>query len=53
MISIDDYFQGAPKANGLIGHTSMLNERAGQFYEGRFNVVRQLRTEDRMGLKNR
>ena len=52
MISIDDYFQGAPKANGpLTGRTSMLNECAGQFCEARCKVTRQLRTEDRMGLK--
>ena len=50
MISIDDYFQGAQKANGLIGRTSLLNKRAGKFYNARCKVTRQLRTEDRMGL---
>ena len=51
MISIYDYFQGAPKAKGLIGRTSVLNISAGQFYQARCKVTRQLRTEDRIGLK--
>ena len=29
----------------------VLNERPGQFYEAKCKVTRQLRTEDRMGLK--
>ena len=49
MMSIDDHFQGAQKAKGLIGRTLMLNERAGQFYKARCKVTRQLRKEDRMG----
>ena len=46
MTSVDDYFQGGLNANGLVGRTSMLNERAGQFLRQRAIVTRQLRTED-------
>ena len=50
MVSIDDYFQEGQRTNGLIGRTSMLHERTGQFHKARCKVTRQLRTEDRMGL---
>ena len=51
MRSIDDYFQGAPKANWPKGHTSMLNECAGSFHETKCKVMGRLRTEDRMRLR--
>ena len=40
------------RQNRLTGHTSMLNENAGQFYRAAHCwVTRQLKTKARMGLK--
>ena len=53
-MSIDDYFQGALKADRLINRPYLvLNEHAGQFCKAKCKVMRQLRTEDRIGLKNK
>ena len=41
------------RRNGLIGRTSMLNERAGQFYKGvHCKVTGDVKTEGPNGLKN-
>ena len=41
---------GRWRRNGLVGHISMLNECAGQFYWALYRKVRrQLKTEARMG----
>ena len=53
MLSIDDYFQGALKANRANMPYLVLNNHAGQFCKAKCKVMRQLRTEDQMGLKNK
>ena len=47
-------FPGSAKGeNGLTGCTSMLTERAGQFYKARCKMTKQLRTGDVIiGLKD-
>ena len=51
MTSVDDYFQGGLNANGLVGRTSMLNERAGQFFKATCNCDETVKDRRLNGLK--
>ena len=46
-------FPGSTEEKRANGPYLMLNERAGQFHKAKCKVTRQLRTGDRMGLRNK